>query len=154
MSGAATDRVERSVVIQAPRTRVWRALTNAEEFGAWFGANLKGQRFEPRQQVRGQITICGYENIVFDAIVERVEPEDVLAFRWHPYAIDPTVDYSQEERTLVTFTLEEADGATVVRVVESGFDKLPPQRRVAAFPMNDKGWAAQLLNIKAYAESR
>lgn len=155
-SAAATDRIERQILIEAPRARVWRAISNADEFGAWFGADLKGQRIEARRPLRGPITIKGYEHIMFDAIVETVEPEERLAFRWHPYAIDPKVDYSDEPRTLVTFKLDEQVGgkATLLRVVESGFDQLPPQRRVEAFPMNDRGWAAQLQNVKTHAESR
>ncbi len=143
-----TDRVERQLVIQAPRERVWRALSTAEEFGAWFGARLQGQTFAPGQRVRGPITICNYEHVMFDVIIERMEPPALLTYRWHPYAVDPTVDYELEERTLVTFTLQELAGpATLVTVVESGFDRLAPERRLQAFPMNDRGWAAQLDNI-------
>ena len=143
-----TDRVERQIVIQAPRERVWRALSTAEEFGTWFGARLQGQTFAPGQRVRGPITICSYEHVVFDAIIERMEPPALFSYRWHPYAVDPAVDYEQEERTLVTFTLQEVAGpGTLLKVVESGFDKLSPQRRLEAFPMNDQGWAAQLDNI-------
>lgn len=143
-----TDRVERQILIHAPRARVWHALTTAEEFGTWFGARLQGQTFVPGQRVRGPITICNYEHVMFDALIERMEPPTVFSYRWHPYAVDPAVDYEQEERTLVTFTLQEVAGpATLLTVVESGFDKLPPQRRLEAFPMNDKGWAAQLDHI-------
>lgn len=142
------DRVERQILIHAPRARVWHALTTAEAFGSWFGARLQGQTFAPGQRVRGPITICNYEHVVFDAIIERMEPPALFSYRWHPYAVDPTVDYEQEERTLVTFTLQEVAGpGTLLKVVESGFDKLSPQRRLEAFPMNDQGWAAQLDNI-------
>ena len=91
-----TDRIERSVVINAPRERVWRALSNAEEFGTWFGAKLAGQVFTPGQRARGQITYPGYEHLTFDVLVERVEPQVLLSFRWHPAAIDAAVDYSSE----------------------------------------------------------
>jgi uncharacterized protein YndB with AHSA1/START domain len=149
-----TDRIERSILIDAPRERVWRALSNAEEFGTWFGANLKGQAFAAGQRARGNITYPGYEHIFFDVLVERVEPQQVLAFRWHPYAVDPAVDYSQEEPTLVTFTLEDApDNGTVLKVVESGFDKVPPHRRLEAFRMNSGGWDAQMENIKRHASA-
>ena len=153
-SRSSTDRIERTIVIQASRARVWQALADAEEFGRWFGARLEGQRMEPAQPVRGPITISGFEHVMFDAVVERVEPERLLAFRWHPYAIDPSVDYSGEDRTLVTFTLEEAGEATLVRVVESGFDKLPAHRRAEAVRMNDAGWKGQLQNVKSHVESR
>jgi len=140
-----TDRIERSIVINAPRARVWRALSNAEEFGTWFGAKLGGETFAPGRRTRGQIAISGYEHMSFDVVVERVEPQDLLSFRWHPYAIDAAVDYTTEERTLVTFTLKDAPGdATLLTVVESGFDKVPPQRRMEAFRMNSRGWEAQM----------
>lgn len=143
-----TDRVERQILIRAPRARVWQALTTAEEFGTWFGARLQGQTFVPGQRVRGPITICNYEHVMFDALIERMEPPTLFSYRWHPYAVDPAVDYEQEERTLVTFTLQEVAGpATLLTVVESGFDRLPPRRRREAFPMNNQGWAAQLDHI-------
>jgi len=145
---ADTDRIERSIVINAPRDRVWHALSNAEDFGKWFGANLQGQTFAAGQRTRGQITISGYEHIWFDVVVERIEPKDLLSYRWHPYAIDPAIDYEQEPPTLVTFLLKDAPGnGTLLTVVETGFDKLPPQRRLEAFRMNGSGWTAQLNNI-------
>lgn len=143
-----TDRIERSIALRAPRARVWRALANAEEFGSWFGVNLQGQAFVPGEPVRGYITHPGYEHIQFAARVERVEPESLLSFYWHPYAIDPAVDYTQEEPTLVTFTLQDApDKGTVLTVVESGFDRVPAGRRLEAFRMNSQGWDAQVENI-------
>jgi uncharacterized protein YndB with AHSA1/START domain len=147
-SNLNTDRIERSVVINAPRERVWRALSNAEEFGTWFGARLAGQAFTPGQRARGQITYPGYEHLTFDVLVERVEPQDLLSFRWHPAAIDAAVDYSSEASTLVTFTLADAPGqGTLLKVVESGFDQLPAERRLEAFRMNSGGWDAQMDNI-------
>ncbi len=143
-----TDRIERRVVIDAPRERVWRALSNAEEFGTWFGANLKGQTFAPGQRTRGNITHPGYEHIQFDVVIDRIEPQDLLSYRWHPYPSDSTVDYSKETPTLVTFTLKDAPGkGTLMTVVESGFDRVPPGRRGEAFRMNSRGWEAQLDNI-------
>jgi uncharacterized protein YndB with AHSA1/START domain len=140
-----TDRIERTVVINAPRDRVWRALSNAEEFGTWFGANLKGQTFAAGRRTRGQITFAGYEHVWFDVVIERVEPKNLLSYRWHPYAVDPAVDYDSEQPTLVTFLLEDAPGnSTMLTVVETGFDKIPPQRRVDAFRMNTRGWETQL----------
>jgi uncharacterized protein YndB with AHSA1/START domain len=143
-----TDRIERSIVIKAPRERVWRALANAEEFGTWFGVNLKGQTFSSGQLVRGPITIKGYEHIIWEVRIERIEPPSLLSYRWHPYAIDPAVDYKKEEPTLVTFTLTDAPGnETLLTLVESGFDKVPPERRQEAFRMNSRGWSAQMDNI-------
>ena len=149
---SSTDRIERSIQINAPRSRVWRALANAEEFGSWFGANLKGQTMAPGRRVQGAITIKGYEHVMFDVMVERVEPETLLAFRWHPYAVDPAIDYSKEERTLVTFMLADAGSGTLLKTVESGFDKVPPSRRMEAFRMNSGGWDGQLKNIRGFAE--
>ena len=140
-----TDRIERSIVIQAPRERVWRALSDPAEFGTWFGADLKGQAFEPGRRVQGRITVKGYEHVPFDIVVERVQPPELLSYRWHPYAVDAKVDYEQEEPTLVTFTLADAPGqGTRLTVVESGFDRVPPHRRLEAFRMNERGWAAQM----------
>lgn len=143
-----TDRIERSVVVKATRERVWRAISNAEEFGSWFGVNLKGQTFSTGQVVRGPIAVVGYEHIIWEVRIEHIEPPNLLSFRWHPYAIDPKVDYTKEEPTLVTFTLADAPAkATLLTVVESGFDKLPPERRLEAFRMNGRGWSTQMDNI-------
>jgi uncharacterized protein YndB with AHSA1/START domain len=146
-----TDRIERTIHIAAPRSRVWRALADAPEFGRWFGVDLQGQRFAPGQRARGRIAAAGYTHLFLDVLVERVEPESLLSWRWHPYAIDPKVDYSREEPTLVTFTLEEAPGGTLLKVTETGFDKVPPERRFEAFRRNDQGWAAQLQNVARHA---
>ena len=130
-SPESIDRIERSIEIRAPLARVWRALADAEEFGAWFGVELAGQTFVAGNSVKGRITHPGYEHLVFTAQVERVEPERRLAFRWHPYAIDPATDYSSEATTLVEFELEATTEGTRLRVVESGFDALPPASRAS-----------------------
>ena len=153
-TAANTDRIVRSIHIKAPRARVWRSISNADEFGAWFGANLKGQTFTPGQSVKGLITITGFEHVLFDARVERVEPENLLSYRWHPYAVDSAVDYSREERTLVTFTLKDVADGTLLTVVESGFDNVPPGRRLTALQMNTRGWEAQLKKIDRHASAR
>ena len=144
-----TDRIEKRVVLRAARTRVWRAITNAEEFGTWFRIKLDGA-FTAGRPVRGKITIPGYEHLTVDMLVERIEPERYFSYRWHPYPIDPKVDYSAEPTTLVEFTLEEADGGTAVTIVESGFDRIPLARRAEAFRMNDQGWAGQIKNLERY----
>lgn len=150
---SSTDRIERSVHIKAAPSRVWKALTNAEEFGSWFGVALKGKSFTAGQQVQGHITIAGYEHVLFDVSIERVEPETLFSYRWHPYAVDPAVDYSKEPTTLVEFTLKAVNGGTLLRVVESGFDKIPVARRDQAFRMNDGGWQGQMANIEKYVSS-
>jgi uncharacterized protein YndB with AHSA1/START domain len=148
-SMTGTDRIEKQIQLSSPRSRVWRALTDAKQFGAWFGVDLKGT-FAAGATVRGKITSKGYEHVPFDVIVEAMEPERFFSFRWHPYAIDPDVDYSKEPRTLVAFTLEPVDGGTVLTVVESGFDGIPASRRAKAFEMDSSGWASQLVRIQKY----
>jgi uncharacterized protein YndB with AHSA1/START domain len=150
-----TDRIERSIRIAAPRSRVWRALTQAEAFGRWFGARLEGQEFRPGARVRGPITICHYEHVVFDVVVQRLEPETLFSFHWHPYAVEKDVDYSNETPTLVTFRLEaEGERATLVTVTESGFDHVPPHRRFEAFRSHSDGWEAQLANLRGYFDGK
>lgn len=149
-----TNAIERNIVINAPRERVWRALSNAEEFGTWFGADLKGQTFTPGERTRGPISaaLCGHNDVWFDVVVERVEPMDLFSYRWHPYPIDPAEEYAKEQPTLVTFTLKDAPGnGTVLTVRESGFDNVPPHRRLEAFRMNNHGWEVQLGNIARHA---
>lgn len=146
---SSTDRIEKRFVLRAPRTRVWRALTNAKELGTWFRINLEGPIAEG-QPVRGRLTFTGYEHVVVEMLVERMDPERYFSYRWHPGAVDPAVDYSTEPTTLVEFHLEEADGGTAVTIVESGFDSIPPGRRAEAFRMNDKGWDGQIKNLTQY----
>ena len=145
----STDRIEKRVALRAPRARVWRAIATANEFGAWFGMKLEGT-FAAGRAVRGRLTIPGYDHLTLEMQVEQIEPERYFAYRWHPYAIDPTVDYSTEPTTLVEFTLEETDGGTALTIVESGFDRIPLARRAEAFRMNDQGWAGQIKNLERY----
>jgi uncharacterized protein YndB with AHSA1/START domain len=144
-----TDRIEKNVLLRAPRSRVWRALTNADEFGTWFGVKLESG-FAVGQHATGHITYPGYEHLKFDAVVERMDAEQLFSFRWHPYAIDPKVDYSQEPTTLVELRLEEVADGTLLTVVESGFDQIPAERRAEAFRMNSQGWATQMENVKRH----
>ena len=146
-AGTATsgDRVEEEVLLDAPRARVWRALTTPEELGAWFGVDLAGVTLAPGAAVAAPFTIPGHEHVVFDVTVEELVPEERFAWRWHPHAVEPGVDYAAEPRTRVTFTLEDAPGGrTRLRVVESGFDALPAARRAPAFRGVSSGWRAQL----------
>ncbi len=148
---SSTDRIEKRVVLRAPRARVWRAITNADEFGTWFRIKLDGA-FTAGRAVRGKITIPGYEHLTVDMLVERIEPERYFAYRWHPYPIDPKVDYSAEPTTLVEFTLEDTKGGTALTIVESGFDRIPLTRRAEAFRMNDNGWTGQIKHLAKYVE--
>lgn len=152
MSQMNTDRIEKRVVLRAERSRVWRAISNAEEFGAWFRVKLEGE-FAEGATIRGKISCPGYEHLTMEMLVARIEPERYFAYRWHPGAIDPAVDYSSEPTTLVEFRLEEADGGTLLTIVESGFDQIPVARRAAAFRMNDGGWTEQSRNIERYVSN-
>jgi len=147
--GTSTDRIEKQIVLRAPRARVWRALTDAREFGSWFGVKLESG-FSPGGVARGRVTHPGYEHILFEATVERMEPERVLSWRWHPAPIDAGTDYGREPTTLVTITLEETPDGTRLTVVESGFDQLPLSRRAEAFRLNEGGWAEQLGNVQRH----
>jgi uncharacterized protein YndB with AHSA1/START domain len=147
----STDRIEKTAVLKAPRARVWRGLTNAEEFGTWFRATFTG-RFAEGAVLRAQITYPGYEHLTMEIRIVRMEPERYFSFRWHPHEVDLTKDYSGEPTTLVEFTLEDVPGGTKLTVVESGFDALPPERRDEAFRSNSKGWDEQLGNIARHAE--
>jgi uncharacterized protein YndB with AHSA1/START domain len=149
----STDRIERKILLKASRARVWRALANAEEFGSWFGVRLKDQSFAPGQRTHGQVTHPGYEHLVFEVWIERVEPERLLSWRWQPGVPEQGVDYSAEPTTLVVFELRDAEGGTLLSVVESGFDKIPPQRRLEVFRMNSGGWDEQMKNIEKHVAS-
>lgn len=149
MTSSSTDRIEKRIDLNAPVARVWRALTDHRQFGAWFRVNLQGP-FVPGEVTRGNITYPGYEHLVMEVVTQKMEPERVFSFHWHPYAIDPQVDYSQEPPTLVTFTLTPTPTGTLLVVTESGFDAIPPGRRDEAFRMNDGGWTIQVQNIEQY----
>lgn len=149
MTKTSTDRIEKKIQLRAPRARVWRALTDSKEFGSWFGVKIDG-KFAVGKRVVGNITIKGYEHVLFEVVVERIDEPQYFAYRWHPYAIDSKIDYSKEPMTLVEFRLDETKDGTLLTVVESGFDKLPPNRRDEAFRMNDGGWTGQLKNIEKH----
>jgi uncharacterized protein YndB with AHSA1/START domain len=146
MKTSTTDRIERSIVLRVPRSRVWRALTDAAEFGSWFGVVMKGA-FAPGATVSGRVTHPGYEDMIMEITIEKMEPERLFSWRWHPHAVDPKVDYSHEPTTLVVFTLADVPEGTRLTVVESGFDRVPLPRRTEAYRLNDDGWAQQLQAI-------
>jgi len=145
----STDRIEKRVVLRAPRSRVWRAISDAKEFGTWFRMSLDGA-FVAGRTVQAKVTIPGYEHLKVEIQVERIEPERYFSYRWHPYPNDPKVDYSTEPTTLVEFTLDEAEGGTALTIVESGFDRIPLARRAEAFRMNHQGWDGQAKNLASY----
>jgi uncharacterized protein YndB with AHSA1/START domain len=139
-------RIEKRLELAAPVSRVWRALTDYREFGEWFRVKLEGP-FEPDKVARGSIAYPGYEHLTWEATVKRMEPERVFSFTWRPYAVDPNVDYSKEQPTLVEFRLEPTPTGTLLIVTESGFSKVPEGRRREAFRMNERGWSEQMNNI-------
>jgi uncharacterized protein YndB with AHSA1/START domain len=143
------DRIEKQIVIKAPRSRVWRALTDPKEFGAWFGVDLSGE-FKVGEKSSGQITIPGYTHVRWEATIERMQAPSLFSYRWHPHAVEKGVDYSAEPTTLVTFELEERPEGTLLRVVESGFDHIPIARRADAHRSNTEGWTIQVQNIEKY----
>jgi uncharacterized protein YndB with AHSA1/START domain len=145
------DRIEKQIELKAPVARVWRALTDYREFSEWFGVNLEGP-FVPGQTTRGAITVPGYEQYIMEVAVQTMESESLFSFTWHPYALDLQRDYSQEPPTLVEFRLEPKGDGTLLTITESGFSKIPADRRLEAFRMNDKGWAQQMKDIQLHVE--
>lgn len=147
------NRIEKRIELKAPVSRVWRALTDYREFGEWFRVQLDGP-FTPGQVSRGHITYPGHEHVKWEAIVQTIEPERLFSFTWHPYAVDPTKDYSTEKPTLVEFRLEETAAGTLLVVTESGFDEIPSDRRLEAFRMNDGGWTEQMKNVERHVAQK
>jgi uncharacterized protein YndB with AHSA1/START domain len=148
-----THRIEKRIELKAPVSRVWRALTDYREFGEWFRVKLDGP-FVPGEISRGHITYPGYEHVKWEAVVQKIEPESLFSFTWHPYAVDPKKDYSKETPTLVEFKLEKIPGGTQLVVTESGFEKIPSERLADALRMNDGGWAEQMKNIESYVAKK
>lgn len=155
-----TDRIEKKILLRAPRQRVWRALSDSSEFGRWFGAKFDGP-FVPGATIRAVVAQTAvdaevaqaqkeFEGTPFEIVVEKMEPERLLSFRWHPFAIEPGIDYSAEPTTLVEFVLEEQDNAVILTVTESGFDRIALARRAKAFSANEQGWSMQVKLIEKY----
>ncbi|KWF33718.1 vanillate O-demethylase oxidoreductase VanB [Burkholderia diffusa] len=156
----STDRIEKQALLAAPLARVWEAVSNAGEFGTWFGVTFDGP-FVAGRPLFGRITPTRvdddvakaqepYAGTVFEIVVDRIEPKQRFSFRWHPFAIDPNFDYASEPMTLVTFDLAEGNGGTLLTISETGFDQLIEARRAKAREMNDHGWAAQITLITKY----
>lgn len=146
---SATDRIKKEITLDAPRSRVWSAITDVEQFNTWFGVRLTSA-FEPGATVSGRITTPGYDHLTFQIWIDKVEPEHYFSFHWHPHAIDPNVDYSADPKTLVSFTLEDVGDKTRLTIVEDGFDAIPASRRAVAFSENSGGWAIQAENLQKY----
>jgi uncharacterized protein YndB with AHSA1/START domain len=144
-----SNSIEKRIELKASVSAVWRALTDYREFGEWFRVKLDGP-FVPGQISRGHITYPGYEHLKWEATVQKMQPEQLFSFTWHPYAIDPAIDYASEPTTLVEFRLQQKGGGTLLILTESGFDAIPKDRRFEAFRMNDKGWTVQMTNIERH----
>jgi uncharacterized protein YndB with AHSA1/START domain len=158
-----TDRIEKSILLRAPRERVWRALTDSKEFGVWFGVKFD-EPFIPGATLRGALVGTSvdaevakmqqqYRHIPFEITIERLEPQTRFSFRWHPAAHERGVDYSSEPTTLIVFELKDAPEGILLTVTESGFDRLPPERRVKAFSSNEQGWGVVVQLIRKYLEN-
>ena len=140
------DKIEKEVLVRAPRAKVWAALTDVKRLSKWFHIDMHGD-IKPGGMLRGEVVIEKFKGAKFEATVERVEPERALSWRWHPFAVEKGVDYSSEPTTLVEFTLSDAEGGTRLQLVESGFDKIPAARRAKAFEMNGGGWTEVTASI-------
>lgn len=141
--------IQKQIELKAPVSRVWRAITDHREFGEWFRVKMQGP-FVPGQEVRGNVLYPGYEHLTWKAVIQKMEPESYFSFTWHPYAVDPSVNYDAEEPTLVEFRLTPTPNGTLLELTESGFDKIPAERRPEAFLRNDGGWTIQMKNIEEY----
>jgi len=157
---STTDRIEKKILLRAPLTRVWRALSDSREFGTWFGVKFDAP-FKPGARITGKIVGTSvdpevakaqkqYEHVPFEITVDRIEPERLFSFRWHPNATEAGVDYSKEPTTLIEFTLEEVSNGVLLTVTESGFDQIPLARRVKAFTANEQGWAMVIKLVEKY----
>jgi uncharacterized protein YndB with AHSA1/START domain len=155
-----TDRIEKKILLRAPLTRVWRALSDSREFGTWFGVKFDAP-FKPGARITGKIVGTSvdaevakaqkqYEHVPFEITVDRIEPERLFSFRWHPNATEAGVDYSKEPTTLIEFTLEEVSNGVMLTVTESGFDQIPLARRVKAFTANEQGWGMVIKLVEKY----
>jgi uncharacterized protein YndB with AHSA1/START domain len=158
-----TDIIEKQILLRAPLSRVWRAISNSSEFGVWFGVTFEGP-FVAGAPLRGAITCTKVDPEVaelqkphqgkpFNIVVEQIQPERLFSFRWHPYAIEPGVDYSSEPTTLVTFRLDEVPEGVRLTLTESGFDQIPLERRAKAFAANEGGWSHQMVLISKYLQN-
>lgn len=157
---SSTDRIEKRIVLRAPQERVWRAITDAKQFGSWFGVTFEGD-FTAGAPTVGRVTPTTVDPEIakmqerhagapFEFVVDRMEPMSLFSFRWHPFAIDRSVDYSSEPMTLVTFALEATPEGTMLTITETGFDSIPLARRADAFEANGEGWAAQTMLLEKY----
>jgi len=148
-----SDKIEKQIELRAPVARVWKALTDHQQFGEWFRVKID-HPFVPGQTAVGQVLHPGYEHVKWQAVIQKMEPETLFSFTWHPYAVDQAVDYSNETPTLVEFRLHPTPAGTLLTLTESGFDRIPAHRRADAFRLNDGGWTQQMKNIQVYVANK
>jgi uncharacterized protein YndB with AHSA1/START domain len=132
------DRIEKKILLRAPRSRVWRAITDTAEFNSWFRVTLTSP-FIPGKETSGKITYPGYEHLTM-----------TVWWRSSSRSVEEGMDYAGEPTTLVEFHLEEGPEGTLVTLTESGFDNVPQARRAKAFESNDQGWAEQMQNLERH----
>jgi uncharacterized protein YndB with AHSA1/START domain len=153
MNKIEKNKIENRIELKAPMSKVWQALSNYKQFGTWFRVIIDGP-FEPGKTATGHMTYPGYEHLRWEVEIKEMVHEKLFSFTWHPYAIDPQIDYSKEEPTLVEFRLQKIEEGTLLILTESGFDKIPQHRLSEALRMNEKGWTEQMKNIASYVQQR
>ncbi|MDA7949476.1 MAG: SRPBCC family protein [Hyphomicrobiaceae bacterium] len=146
------DRIVKTIELKAPVSRVWRALTDPDEFGQWFRVKLDGP-FRPGALSTGTMTFPGYEHYPWRAVVERMDHEQFLSFRWHDFDEESGVDISKQPVTLVEFRLEPTNEGTRLTITESGFEAIPDPRRIEVLRENTEGWNIQADNIATHVSS-
>jgi uncharacterized protein YndB with AHSA1/START domain len=158
----AEERIVKNVIIRAPRERVWKALTDSQEFGRWFGAQFDGP-FVAGRSVRGRIApseVATPEEIashpylgkpmVFQ--IERIEPPHRFSYRWQPLEGRDNPETFNGPSTLVEFTLDETNEGTRLTVTESGFSSIPTARRKSAYESHEGGWSVQVQRVRVHIE--
>lgn len=158
------DRIEKTILLRAPVARVWQAISDAQQFGTWFGVQFDGG-FVAGARVTGRIVPTKVDQEIaksqaphagkpFEFIVERIEPTQRFSFRWHPFAVEAEIDYTKEPMTLVVFELTQAPAGTMLTISESGFDHIPVSRRARAYAAHEQGWEDQTRLIAKYLAHR
>lgn len=145
------NRIERSIELKAPLSKVWKAITDHKEFGQWFGCQFDGP-FVVGKTIPGKLNFPDFDHMQWAVDVKKMEPERLFSFTWHPYPADPAIDYTKETPTLVEFKLQSIPGGTLLTVIESGFENIPANRRLEAFRMDTEGWIEQLENVAKYVQ--
>lgn len=149
MTKVDQDRIEKTVDLKAPVSRVWQALTDHEEFGEWFRVRLDGP-FEVGAKTTGRITYPGCEHMKWESVTEKMVHEQLFAFSWPPSAVDPDTEYDDEAKVIVEFRLQSTDQGTRLTITESGFQQFPESKRLEVLRSNTEGWDIQAKHIAAH----